>query len=102
MKFQKMVEYNMYWLHGDRMLEDVIYNVELAIMDDGKVKCLQAQPSEDAIAYLEHIGGKGAPGHWQQQLLEMLQNEDNCAEMLGEDMTDEEWEEWEHVLVPEY
>ena len=101
MKFQKIVEYNMYWLSGDRMMEDVIYLLNIQIDAVGNVFCASAQPSEDAIAYLEQIGGKGAPGHWQQELLAMLQDEDCVAEILGEDMTEEEFAEWEHILVPE-
>ena len=100
MKLQKTIKFDLYAI-GDRVMEDVIYHVDLEIRDDDSIICTGARPDEDAIPYLESIGGKGAVAHWEQQVLEHFENEDDCAEELGESMTAEEFAEWEHILVPE-
>jgi len=100
MKFQKTIKFDLYAI-GDRAMEDVIFHVDLEIRDDNSIICTGARPDEDAIPYLESIGGKGAVEHWEQQVLEHFENEDDCAEELGESMTEEEFAQWEHVLLPE-
>ena len=97
MKLQKTIKFDLYAI-GDRVMEDVIYHVDLEIRDDDSIICTGARPDEDAIPYLESIGGKGAVEHWEQQVLEHFENEDDCAEELGESMTAEEFAEWEHIL----
>ncbi len=98
MKLYKTVEFNLYEL-GGRAMEDVIFLVDFAISEDDSIFCTGAQPHEDAIAYLTHLGGAGAPGHWRQQVLSHFQNEANCAEALGEAMTEDEYEEFEDALM---
>lgn len=98
MKLYKTIEFDIYEL-GGRAMEDVIFLVDFAISEDNSIFCTGANPHEDAIAYLTHIGGAGAPGHWQQQVLSHFQNEDNCAEALGEAMTPEEFNEFEDALM---
>ena len=100
MKFQKTVVYDLYEI-GDRVMENVIYHVDLEIRDDNSIVCTSAVPDIDAIPYLKHIGGQGAVDHWTQRVLEYLNDEDTCAEVLGEAMTDEEYKHWESVLLGE-
>ena len=99
MKFQKTVEFDLYELGGTAAMQDVIYLVDFAISADNLVFCTEAQPHEDAIAYLTQLGGAGTPGFWQQRVLEHFENEANCAETLGEAMTDEEFNEFEDALM---
>jgi len=98
-KLEKTIPFDLYSI-GDRAMEDVIYNVTIVIDATDNIFCTSAQVDEDCIPYLESIGGKGVVGHWQQEVLAFFQNEDNCAEELGESMTEEEFGEWEHILVP--
>ena len=99
-KFEKTIPYDLYAI-GDRAMEDVIYNVHIVIDGANNIFCTSAQVDEDCIGYLESIGGKGAVGHWQQRVLEHFQDERNTSEELGEAMTDEEYKEWESVLMGE-
>ena len=99
MKFQKTVEFDLYELGGDSAMQDVIYNVDLVIDAVDNIFCTSAQAHEDAIPYLTHLGGPGCVGHWQQRVLEHFQNEANCAEVLGEAMTGEEFNEFEDALM---
>lgn len=98
MKFQKTVPFDLYAI-GDRVMEDVIYNVDLAINDENHVICTGASASDDAIAYLVHLGGKGGPNYWKEQVLAYFENEDNCAEELGEAMSGEEFNKFEDALM---
>ena len=99
MKLYKTVEFDLYELGGTSALEDVVFLVDFAIAEDNSIFCTGAKPHEDAIAYLTHIGGAGAPGHWQQQVLSHFQNEANCAETLGESMSVNEYNEFEDALM---
>ena len=98
MKLYKTIEFDIYEL-GGRAMEDVIFLVDFAISEDNRIFCTNAKPHEDAIAYLTHIGGAGAPDHWQRQVLAHFKNEDNAAEALGEAMTPEEFTEFEDALM---
>lgn len=100
MKLQKTIKFDLYRI-GDRVMEDVIFYVDLEIRDDNSIVCTGAVPDIDCIPYMESLGGKGAVEHWEQQVLEHFDNEADCAEELGEAMTQEEYDEWEPILLGE-
>ena len=100
MKFQKTISFDLYTI-GDRVMEDVIFFVDLEIRDDNSVICTSAVPDIDCVPYIESLGGKGAVDHWEQQVLEHFDDEATCSEELGEAMTEEEYEKWESVLLGE-
>ena len=97
-KFEKTVPFNLYEI-GDRPLEDVIYNVTIVINDTDKIFVTSVEAQEDAIPYLESLGGPATVGFWQQRVLEHFQNEANTAEVLGEAMTEDEFNEFEDALM---
>ena len=101
MKFEKTVKFDLYPI-GDRLMEGVIFHVDIEIRDDNSIVCTGAVPDIDAIPYLESLGGKGAVEHWEQRVLEHFDDEDTCAEELGEAMSEEEYEQWESVLMGEH
>ena len=100
MKFTKTVAFDLYRI-GDRMMEGVIYFVDLAITDDNKIICTGAVPDIDALPYLEAIGGPGVADHWAKQVLEHFSTEAECGEALGEEMSPDEWDEFEDILMGE-
>jgi predicted RNA-binding protein len=100
MKFQKTIKFDLYVI-GDRVMEDVIYFVDLEITDDNAIICTGAVPDIDCVGYIESLGGPGAVQHWEKQVLEHFDDEATCSEELGEAMTEEEYEQWEAVLMGE-
>lgn len=99
-KLEKTIPFDLYQI-GDRVMEGVIYLVDIAITEDDKIICTGALAHEDSVTYLQHIGGAATVEHWRQEVLSFFENEDDCAEILGESMTEEEFAEWEHILLPE-
>ena len=97
-KFEKTVPFDLYQI-GDRVMEDVIYNVDIVIDGADNIFCTSVQAHPDAIPYLESLGGPSVVGHWQQRVLEHFQDEANCAEELGEAMTEDEFNEFESILM---
>lgn len=100
MKFSKTIKFDLYAL-GDRPMEGVMFNVDLAISDDDKVLCIKAEPDELALSYLKRIGGDGAPNYWKEKVLKHFSTESNVREELGENMTEEEFDQWEPILMGE-
>jgi len=100
MKFTKTIKFDLYSI-GDRMMEDVIYHVDLAITEDNKIIATGATIEEDCIGYVTSLGGKGAIKHWEEAVLSHFEEEATAAEELGEHMSEEEYEAWEDVLMGE-
>lgn len=100
MKFEKTIKFDLYAI-GDRVMEDVIFYVDIVINDDNSIICTGAVPDIDCVPYIKSLGGDGAVDHWEKQVLEHFDDEATCAEELGEAMTDEEYAEWESVLLGE-
>ena len=100
MKFTKTIKFDLYTI-GDRMMEDVIYHVDIAITDDNKIVATGAKIDEDCIGYVTSLGGKGAIKHWEEAVMVHFEEEATASEELGEQMTEEEYEKWESVLMGE-
>lgn len=98
MKFTKTVEFDLYTL-GDKPVEGVMFNVDLAITDENKCICTNATPDEMGRMFLERIGGPGAPDYWKGKVIKYFQDESHVFEELGENMTDEEYNQWESILM---
>lgn len=98
MKFKKTISFNCYEI-GDRAMEDVIFFVDLEITDDDKIVATSVVPDIDCIPYMEKLGGKGCPDHWQKEVTAYFEDEAIAAEALGEAMTEDEFAEFEHALM---
>ena len=98
MKFKKTISFNCYEI-GDRYMEDVIFFVDLEITDDDEIIATSVVPDIDCIPYMEMIGGAGCPDHWQKQVVEHFKEEATAAEHLGEAMTEDEFNEFENILM---
>lgn len=98
MKFTKTIKFDLYAI-GDRVMEDVIFFVDLAITDDNKIICTSAVPDIDCVPYITSLGGAGAVDHWEKQVLEHFDDEATCAEELGEVMSEEEYNKFEGILL---
>ena len=68
--FTKTVEFDAYVI-GDRIMEGVIFDVDITLYADGSTTYTEARPhDEDVESWCKQLGGEGAVKHWCDQVTE--------------------------------
>ena len=103
MKFQKTINFDMYTV-GDRLMDGVQMKITLGITDDDKCVFVETNFTEDDKNWLRSLGGEGAIQHWANIIKDHFDISQpyckwNASEELAEHMTDEEYEQFEEILM---
>jgi hypothetical protein len=99
MKFKKTIHYDAYSI-GDRLMEGVLFDVDITLDEDGTTTAGPARPHDDNVtSWCERLGGAGGVKHWCDQVDDVFTNSDDRLEELGEAMSDDEWDKYEEIFI---
>lgn len=89
--FTKKMDFNLNYLGGDAP-DGVFIPVVMTLQDDGRIEIKVSMPDDDAIDYLNELGGDGVVNHWIKAVANHLSNPVKAGDFLSNNITDKEYD----------